>query len=324
MKKTLLTLCISVNFLYCSFFAPAVFAAEVASKEQLQMFFQLANVAKLSDQVVNGLSAAQAKDWEDETDPEKKARKKAMFEKTDKVIRKYVNWPALEGFAIASYQLHFQENEIDELIKLYRSPIGQLRVNKFAPVIVEAVPKILQHLEKRIEELSEQAVKKQSTQPVTATIATTAATATTAQTEKTAQAKIADLALALIMSTPGVQTEFQAQMSGIEKAMLDSVRLITNDKKAKTEITRLAKRIQKEINFTELATIMAAGIAENLSEAEIVALTEDNQLPVRVVQMTKIRQADIELQKRLDTYLKQSILPELIPQLTNVMKGKEN
>jgi hypothetical protein len=47
-------------------------------------------------------------------------------------------------------------------------------------------------------------------------------------------------------------------------------------------------------------------------------------LPVRVVQMTKIRQADIELQKRLDTYLKQSILPELIPQLTNVMKGKEN
>ncbi len=299
-------------------FAPAMAsAAQEASKESLTRLFQVVNAASIVDQMVASFSESSAKNLEEESDPEKKARKKAMFDITDQTIRNHLNWSMMEPLAIESYQKHLQEADILALIDYFGSPIGQLRVTKLTPALVKSAPQMTAYVEKRVDEIAEQRYRKRGGKTVVAWKPPVAGT-------KEA------LALTLMLETPGSRETFQTQMSSIEASMLKSMEMFMglaepkDRNKIKSEVKRLAKALKKEISFEEVAVVYAKQLAESLSEAEITTLIEDNRQASRKALLSKMDKADRDLQMRLSAHMQEKVIPELLKEFLKVQQEADS
>jgi hypothetical protein len=312
----------SLNFvrLFCGILLSAMclfqnaWAERVANAQSVKEFFRVTNAALITEQAVNALAAPRLKEWQDETDPEKKARMKASFELTDKIIRKHIQWSKIEPLAIASFMKSLQENEVNQLIVYYRSPIGRIRVEKLAPAIIQGLPNVFAYLDKRIDEIVD---REPGQTPAERTLP--------AQIPKVASRSIDKAALAMIMSMPDMKSEFRDRMSNIETNIAKNMELLLGENAGaveSVEIKRLVAAIQNEITFDDVAQLFAATIADHLSESEILLLTEDNKDVQVIAHLSKMRKVNADLQVLLNDYLQKKILPELIPQLLQVLEKK--
>lgn len=283
----------------------AAFAGQEATKESLVRLFQVTNEKGLVDQALESMSESFAKEWETETDPEAKVEKKARFEIADQTIRKHLNWPAVEPLAIECFQQQLQEDDVNALIGYFGTPAGQLRVTKATPALIKGLPRIMAYTSKRADEIIE---RQHGKQPARKTAAWKPPVAGTREAA----------AFALIQEMPGARQAFEAKLANIEASMQKNAEMFTGGKggaAVKSQLARAAKAMKKEITFDEIAAQYAKILADSLSDEEIATLVDDSRQPATKALMAKMDGADRFMQMRLNDYLQQKVLPELIKQL---------
>lgn len=283
--------------------------AAPASTDTLRRYFEVAKVASLTENAIETIAGAQAKDWKEETDPDKKAKKKAVFDQADKTIRKYVNWPVLEPLAIASYQKLLDEAEVEDMIVHAQGQVGQLITNKLTPALIAQLPAIGQHIDQRVETIIDQDDKAPKPVP--------------APPVPPANRKEA-LARTMLRDYPGVREEFDAQMGTIEARMMQSAAMFMGEKAGamQVQMKAYALRLREQITFDEITALKAGLLGDALSEAEMKAIIEDYNKPARRAQLIKAKQADAALQASMNTYLQDTVFPVLVPELLKAI-GKE-
>ncbi|RSZ59651.1 hypothetical protein HF313_12935 [Massilia atriviolacea] len=283
--------------------------AAPATKESLRRYFEVAKVASLTDNAIETISAAQARDWKEETDPKEKAGKKAVYDKADQTIRKYINWPVLEPLAIESYQKLLDEADVQGMTVHAQGPVGQLITNKLTPALIAQLPAIGQHIEQRVDAIIDQddAAPKPAVAPPA----------------PPANRKEA-LARTMLGDYPGVREEFDAMMGTIEARMMQSAAMFMGEQAAKMEaqMKTYGARIRDQITFDEITALKARLLADALSEAEMHAIIDDNKKPARRAQLVKAKKAEAELQVRMNTYLQEKVFPVLVPELVKIIGTK--
>lgn len=285
----------------------AAFAAQEASKESLVQLFQVKNEASLVDQALESLSAIFAKSWQNETDPQEKAKKKEYFDVAEQTIRKHFNWSTMEPIAIECFQKRLQEDDVNALITYFGNPVGQLRVTKVNPALVKGLPQIMDYTNKRAEEIVERQLSKHPTKKSVAWKRPVAGTKEAA-------------AFTLMLEMPGVRQAFESKMSNLEAHMLKNADMFTGAKggsAVKSQFARVVKALKKEISFDEFAALYAKILADSLSDEEIATLIEDNRQPATKALLTKLDGAEHDMQARLSSYIKEKVLPELLQHLLN-------
>lgn len=291
------------------------FAAQEASKESLNRLFQVTNEASLVDQVLESASGALADEWRKETDPDKQARKKEKFEIADQIIKKHFNWSAIEPLALESYQKRFQEEEINGLIDYFRSPVGQLRVTKMAPALVKSIPQIRTYMHERVTEIVSRNFDEHK-HPVKKAVAWKPPVAGSKE----------ELAWRLMRDLPGARDRYQTEMAGIEISFMKKMEPFTSGKSGsliKPKLKRIAKEL-KSVSFDEIAAVYAKALAENLSETEMATLIEDGKNTSTKAWLAKVDGADRELEARLNVYLQEKVLPELIEVMLETKKEEKS
>ncbi|MDQ1834268.1 hypothetical protein [Massilia scottii] len=260
--------------------------AAPATEESLRRYFEIAKSERMIGTAIDAMFEIEAREWQAESDPKKKAELKARFERTSAIIRQQVAWNKIEPVAIESYQKHLQESEVQELLVQAQSPLGQMIINKVTPALLKQPPVVALHLARRIEELRER--KDGSVPPPVAL------------PQPPAGSKEA-LALALMLDWPGARDDFNKNMADIETRGLEMAAAFDSEATAGIgeEVRRFSKAIRNEIKFEEMAAIEARMIAGELNETEMAALIEEHKNPARAAQRIKIAQADAELMTRM-------------------------
>ncbi len=281
--------------------AQAAMAAP-ATKASLQKYFEVNNVASLASRTVETMSSVQAKEWQDETDPAKKAEKKAQFDKTDAVIRKHVSWAALEPLALEAYTRMLTEQDVLDLIAYAESPGGRLHVTKLTPAIVDGLPKIMAYLSTRVEEF---AARKEGDKPVEKVL--------TLPPPGSKQA----LAYTLVLEMPGAKDDFTLRMSTIEEAMLKNVDMLLGDENSEMRAVfkRIATGMKRDISYEEVALLKSSLIADKLSEAELSLLIADHRKAPLKALLSKQSKAEHELAQVSEKHVQEKLLPLLMDEL---------
>lgn len=284
--------------------------AAPATKETVRKYFDVTKASSLTDNVVETISAMQAKEWKDETDPKEKAKKKALYDQANKVIRKYIKWSALEPIAIESYQKELDEADVQGMIVHAQSPVGQIITNKMAPAIIKQLPAVGKHLEQRIETLSAQKAGAKVPAPV--------------PPAPPANQKEA-LARTLLSELPGAREEFAAMSAGMEARMMQSVNMVMGEGGSsgmEAEMKRIAKLFKEQVTFDEIVALKARMLASEMSEADMTAVIEDNKKPARRAQLIKAKKAEAAMQAKMNTYLQETIMPVMVPELMKTLGRK--
>ncbi|NHZ87843.1 hypothetical protein F2P45_02175 [Massilia sp. CCM 8733] len=284
--------------------------AAPATKETLHRYFEVSKISSLTDNVVDTMSAVKAKEWKEETKPKEKAKKKAMYDQTNKIIRKYVKWSALEPIAIETYQKELEEADVQEMIVHAQSPVGQIITNKMTPAIIKQLPEVGKYLEERVEALSAQKPGAPAPAPL--------------PPAPPANRKEA-LARTLMLEMPGAREEFTAMMATMSERMMESVAVLVGEDSAtgmEAETRRLATLFKEQVTFEEIVALKARAIGNDLSEADLSAVIEDNKKPARRAQLIKAKKAEAAMQERMNTYLQETVFPVMVPELMKAMDKK--
>ncbi|UOD28326.1 hypothetical protein INH39_23130 [Massilia violaceinigra] len=284
--------------------------AAPATKETVRKYFDVTKASSLTDNVVETISAMQAKERKEETNPKEKAKKKAMYDQTNKVIRKYVKWSALEPIAIESYQKELDEADVQGMIVHAQSPAGQIITNKMTPAIIKQLPAVGKHLEQRIETLSAQKAGAKTPAPV--------------PPAPPANPKEA-MARTLLSEMPGAREEFAAMTASMEARMIQNVNMVMGEGGSsgmEPEMKRIAKLFKEQVTFDEIVALKARMLASDLSEADMSAVIEDNKKPARRAQLIKAKKAEAAMQARMNTYLQETIMPVMVPELMKTLGKK--
>lgn len=313
MSKTLLH---PMRWLACvlMFNLIAVHSAQAApaTKESLNKYFEVNNVSDMVKRSIEAVGSAQAKAWQDETDPAAKAKKKAQFDKVDAVIRKYITWKALEPIALESYQRRLEETDVRALIAYAESPDGQMHIKKLAPGVIATVPALLGHIDKRVDEIVDR--KEGAPAPAPAKI------------QKPAAGSKEALAYTLLTEMPGSREEYKHRMAGMEKAMLQAAEMFgaKGNKKMTASMKRHAANIQREISYEELIAVQAKALADQLTEAEYNALITSHRQPALNKLLGKQMLANREFGESANKYMSEKIMPTLMGELMVAMQPDDS
>lgn len=297
--------------LACFLFLNAVVAhaalAAPATKDSLQKYFAVANSSALAARAVDTLGAAQAKQWQDETDPAEKAKKKAQFHRFDALIRKHVTWKAIEPIMVESYSRHLQEEEVRALIAYGQSPSGQVRFEKLAPAVLKGLPQLMAHLDQRVDEISDrQEGKPTAGRPVL---------------KKPADGTKEALAYTLLLELPGAQEEFKLRMAGIGAAMLKNVELIAGDNaEIREQVKAMAATLQREVSFEDIAVLQIPTIVESVTEAELALLIADHRKPELRQLLAKEKLAERDASDKANKVIGEKLFPKLMAEFAKGSK----
>ncbi len=292
-------------FVAATAFFPAASFAAPASHESLERLLTLSNTYRLSDMAIEAIAAAQARHWQEETDPDKKQKKKEQFDAIDRIIKKHLNSATLVPMAMESYRQHFQQAEVDNLIAHLQTPAGKVRVEKLEPALIQSLPDVMAHFHQRIDAMFDDngnLVTGRKMRPP----------------EKFAVGSKEYLAAALIRETPGAREEFDLELKNIEAAMRKPLEMVHKasgmdlGKENSQAFKRVAATLRKELTFESVVAVYAKIIAGALSEAEMKMLIEDNKLPARKALLKKQKLADRDLVARLNKHVEETVLPEII------------
>ena len=112
-------------------------ATEVASKKSVEKLMELTEVSKMMDAMYSQITSMfnNMPKQMGMSDKEKPLFKKHM-DKVVKLLKKEMNWDKFKSPMIDIYAKRFTEEEIQGLIKFYRSELGQAMIKKM-PLILQ-------------------------------------------------------------------------------------------------------------------------------------------------------------------------------------------
>lgn len=282
--------------------------AAPATKDSLQKYFAVANSSALATRAVDALSAAQAKEWQDETDPAEKAKMKARFDRFDALIRKHVTWKAIEPIMVENYGRHLQEEDVRALIAYGQSPSGRVRFEKLAPAVLKGLPQLMAHLDQRVDEISDrQEGKPTAGRPVF---------------KKPADGTKDALAYTLLLELPGAREEFKLRMAAIDAAMLKNLEMIAGEEnnEMREHVKAMAATLQREVSFEDIATLQIPAVVDSVTDAELALLIADHRKPELRQLLAKEKLAERDAADQANKVIGEKLFPKLMAEFAKGSK----
>lgn len=143
-----------------------VLQADPASEDSVRELLALTEVSELVDQVGMQFGAMLDEQLAQiRRDPQLSAEQReillGMHERMTQVVRQETDWAAYEAGVVQLYRENLTQSEIDSLLEMYRSPAGQLMLDKM-PAITEAtmmyVERQLPSMVERLQRIEREAI----------------------------------------------------------------------------------------------------------------------------------------------------------------------
>ncbi|MDQ1817372.1 DUF2059 domain-containing protein [Massilia sp. CCM 9210] len=264
--------------------------AEPATRESLGRYFSISKTERLSDSMAAAILEAAAPPWPDQTDTGKQAERKATHELMSAILRERAGWSVIEPGAVAIYQQHFQESEVQALIAQAQSPFGQTFIDKIAPAMRKRAPAVQAHIAERTAQFM--TLNPDST-----------FTAVPLPLPRAGSKEA--LALAMMLEWPAARARFDANMARLETMAVEVTGAdgVVQSAGQSEQSRRFARMLREQFKFEEIAAVEARVMASELDEADIAALIENNRNPERAAQRIKIELAETELAAHVHAYL---------------------
>ncbi|MDM5180600.1 hypothetical protein PO883_25800 [Massilia sp. DJPM01] len=265
--------------------------AEPATKESLQRYFEVAKSERIADTAAKAMLRKEGGALQAENDAREKAKLTARYERLYGIVRKHVVATVFGPKAIADYQQYLQESDVKDMIVMAQSPFGQTFLEKINPVLQMQPAVIDGYVSKRMQEM-----KARTDDSVPPPVALP---------QPAAGSKEA-LAQAMMLEWPGARAQFTKGMAQVADKSLEQAASFESQGNADLakRVRRFATAVRTEFKFEEVAAAQARMIAEEMSEADIVALTAENKNPARFAQRHNIEQIEAELMGRAGAALK--------------------
>ena len=153
--------------LTCSFALPSAFAADQRPTEaSIKQLLEVTQIRKLLESTMGQMDALMKQAAQQVTQGQKitpevqkqidKGRTEAMS-----MMKEILDWNKLEPMYVRIYQKSFNQQEIDSLIAMYKSPAGQMLLTKM-PIVLEntmgEMQQLMQPVMQRIQRMQQDVV----------------------------------------------------------------------------------------------------------------------------------------------------------------------
>ncbi|HEX3046370.1 MAG TPA: DUF2059 domain-containing protein [Bacillota bacterium] len=160
MKKAPLLLIILVVFIAVFSFGVSVSAQEDTYSASVEKLLVLMNENQLLDQVFQQLKSMQLKQLQQmNISPEQYPIMEKYFTKIYDIIREEMGWEKIKGDFIQIYKSVYSEEDIQQLIDFYESPLGQKVLAKMPFIMEQSIAlsqKYMEEILPKIQAVSEE------------------------------------------------------------------------------------------------------------------------------------------------------------------------
>jgi hypothetical protein len=158
------------HLVICAFFllaAPAIANNAPPTEASIQQLLELTNVRQLLDQIKGQMDTIMANAMHGAQQgqtltPERQAVLDRMKEKMVAAMNESLNWDTLQPLYVRTYQESLTQEELDGMIKFYKSPSGRAYIKKM-PLIMQNImgemQEILKPLQQRLADIQKQTIQ---------------------------------------------------------------------------------------------------------------------------------------------------------------------